>query len=141
MSCCGKKSKETKQTTNAMPPQLQVKRTTPAPAPVSQVLTQKQNTIVVTDNVLFRWARIVAINRLFPILHGVRNLEYIAQSHNCNSCKSKPQQIDRTPLEKARKELATCSEEIANLVKQGAGVSNYTVGYLTDSGTYREVTR
>jgi hypothetical protein len=136
--CCGKKSKQVVKT---MPPQLPVTRTTPAPTPVAAIATKQQGTMTVTDNVLFRWARIVSINRLLPILHAVRNLEYAVQAHNCNSCRSKPPQIDRTALEKARKELALCSDEIAKLVKLGAGISNYTVGYITDTGTYREVTR
>jgi hypothetical protein len=124
-----------------MPPQLAVTRTTPAPAPTGDIANPQQGTLTITDNVIFRWARIPALHRLIPNLHAVRNLEYRMQTYSCHSCRSKPPQVDHVPLEIVRKFLATCPDNTANLVKKAAGILNYTVGYIADNSNYREVTR
>jgi len=95
-----------------------------------------------TDEVLFRWARIVRIGKLFPVMHAIRALESKLQ-RICRSCAASrnAEPIDRSVLDEARRELAECSDEKARLVKEAAGIVRYHVRYHDLAGTVREVVR
>ena len=95
-----------------------------------------------TDEVLFRWARIVRIGKLFPVMQAIRALESKLQ-RICRSCAASrnAEPIDRSVLDEARRELAECSDEKARLVKEAAGIVRYHVRYHDLAGTVREVVR
>jgi len=99
--------------------------------------------LAVTDDVLFRWARIVQIAKMFPIMHTIRALEHKLQTGVCRSCKSQQTaaDIDRSALAEARRQLAECTDDQARLVKEAAGVLQYRVAYHDLSGTLREIVR
>jgi len=96
----------------------------------------------ITDDVLFRWARIVRIGKLFPVMHAIRALESKLQQI-CRSCAAKKnaEPVDRSVLDEARRELAECSEDKARLVKEAAGIVRYHVRYHDLAGSVREVVR
>jgi hypothetical protein len=98
--------------------------------------------LAVTDEVLFRWARIVRIGKLFPVMHAIRALESKLQ-RICRSCTAprNAEPIDRSILDVTRRELAECSDEKARLVKEAAGIVRYHVRYHDLAGTVREVVR
>jgi pyrroloquinoline quinone (PQQ) biosynthesis protein C len=99
--------------------------------------------LTVTDDVLFRWARIVRIAKLFPVMHSIRALENRIQESSCRGCndRNKNSDFDRTALDTARRLLAECSAERARQVKEAAGISEYRVQYHDLSGSVREVVR
>ena len=96
--------------------------------------------ILVTDDVVFRWARNARVARLLPVMNEVRMLERKIQANSCKSCQ-KPVDIDRSALHSAKIALAECSDEIAKLVKQAVGVLKYKVVYRRHSEPPQEVTR
>ena len=96
--------------------------------------------ILVTDDVVFRWARNARIARLLPVMNDVRVLERKIQANSCKSCQ-KVAEIDRSAIHSAKIALAECSDEIAKLVKQAVGVLKYKVVYRQHSQLPQEVTR
>lgn len=96
--------------------------------------------VFVTDSVIFRWARNARIVRLIPVLNEVRILERHLIANNCKSCR-KPMEVDRSSINVAKRALAECSEEVALLVKQAAGVVKYKVTYQSPSGGLKEVVK
>jgi hypothetical protein len=96
--------------------------------------------ILVTDDVVFRWARNARVARLLPVMNDVRVLERKIQANSCKSCQ-KPVEIDRSAIQSAKAALAECSDEIAKLVKQAVGVLKYKVMYRRHSEPPQEVTR
>jgi hypothetical protein len=96
--------------------------------------------ILVTDDVVFRWARNARVARLLPVMNDVRVLERKIQANSCKSCQ-KPVEIDRSAIQSAKAALAECSDEIAKLVKQAVGVLKYKVMYRQHSQPPQEVTR
>ena len=101
------------------------------------------DTIAVSDQMLFRMARVHEINLMFPVMASVRDLEYTMSSKTCRSCKYQRSQvqIDRSPLDRAMKQLAECSDDKAKLVCQALGVAHYRIHYRDDHGSSRVVTR
>lgn len=95
-----------------------------------------------SDDVLFRWARIVRIAKEFPVMHKIRELEYKVQT-SCRGCRNRYRlpEIDRSSFSEARRLLAECSDEKARAVKEAAGIVQYRVHYHDLSGTAREVVR
>jgi len=83
--------------------------------------------VLVTDDVLFRWARNARVSRLLPAMTHVRILEQKIAAHSCRTCKKSAVEIDMAPLNIARQALAECSDEIALLLKQAVGVVKYKV--------------
>ena len=100
-------------------------------------------TLLVTDDVLFRWARIIQIAKIFPIMHTIRRLEQKLQTGVCRSCQrsSQSSSIDKTPLHEAKRQLAECSEEKARLVKEAAGIHRYQIKYHDLAGILHEIER
>ena len=96
--------------------------------------------ILVTDEVIFRLARVTRITRLLPILNEVRVLEDIVRANQCKTCK-KPVEVDRTIINTAKAALAECSDETAKLVKQAAGVLKFKVVYRRLTEPLQEVIR
>jgi hypothetical protein len=84
--------------------------------------------LLITDDVVFRWARITKIARLLPVMNEVRVLERALAANSCRSCR-KPVEVDRSVLNTAKAALGECSDETALLVKQAAGVVKYKVVY------------
>lgn len=99
--------------------------------------------LTLTDDVLFRWARIVRIAKMFPIMHTIRALEQKVQAEICRGCKPQHRvpEIDRSTLAEVRRQLAECSDEKARLVKESAGILQYRVRYHDLAGTAREIVR
>ena len=108
----------------------------------SRLQTGDETPLVVTDGVLFRWARIIKIANLFPAMHAVRELEHKLQTA-CRSCGHAYRQPepDRHALADARRLLGECSDEKARIVKEAAGIIKYRVWYHDMSGTVRDVVR
>jgi len=50
-------------------------------------------------------------------------------------------EVDRSSINVAKRALAECSEEVALLVKQAAGVVKYKVTYQSPSGGLKEVVK
>ena len=98
--------------------------------------------LLVTDNVLFRWSRVIQIANLFPVMHTIRALEYKLQT-KCRSCGRQRQihEINRTPLADVRRLLAECSDDKARLVKEAVGILKYRVQYHDLSGVVQDVIR
>jgi hypothetical protein len=96
--------------------------------------------ILVTDDVVFRWARNARVARLLPVMNDVRVLERKIQANSCKSCQ-KQADIDHSAINLAKVALAECSDEIAKLVKQAVGVLKYKVVYRRLSEPPQEVTR
>jgi len=96
--------------------------------------------ILVTDDVVFRWARNARVARLLPVMNDVRVLERKIQAHSCRSCQ-KPADIDRSAIHFAKIALAECSDEIAKLVKEAVGVLKYKVVYRRHSEPPQEITK
>jgi hypothetical protein len=96
--------------------------------------------ILVSDDVVFRWARNARVARLLPVMNDVRVLERKIQANSCKSCQ-KPVEIDKSALHLAKVALAECSDEIAKLVKQAVGVLKYKVVYRRHSQPPQEITR
>ena len=98
--------------------------------------------LVVTDGVLFRWARIIKIAGMFPVMHAIRELEHRLQTA-CRSCGHSQRQPepDRRALAEARRLLAECSDEKARIVKEAAGIVKYRVQYHDMSGMVRDIVR
>ncbi len=99
--------------------------------------------LTLTDDVLFRWARIVKIAKLFPVMHSIRALEEKIQTSLCRSCRDRRDggEFDRSSLDQARRLLAECSVEKAETVKRVAGIRQYKVRYHDLSGSVREIVR
>jgi hypothetical protein len=99
--------------------------------------------LTVTDDVLFRWARIVQIAKLFPIMNSIRALEYKIQTGVCRNCHQQHRlaEIDRSALDTARRQLAECADDRARFVKEAAGIRQYRITYHDLTGTKHEVTR
>ncbi len=99
--------------------------------------------LTLTDDVLFRWARIVKIAKLFPAMHSIRALEEKIQTSLCRSCRDRYRgaEFDRSSLDLARRLLAECSAEKAGQVKEAAGIAAYRVQYHDLSGSRREIVR
>ena len=99
--------------------------------------------LTLTDDVLFRWARIMRIAQMFPVMHSIRALENKIQTTICRSCRDrhKRPEIDRSSLDQVRRLLAECSDEKARLVKEAAGIVQYRVHYHDLSGCVREIVR
>ena len=119
------------------------RRTAAVARPVRSARFSDSSPLVVTDDVLFRWARIVQIAKLFPIMHTIRALEFKIQSNTCRTCHNKKTQVplDRSPLADARRLLAECSDELARLVKESAGILRYQVSYHDRAGTLHIIVR
>jgi hypothetical protein len=96
--------------------------------------------ILVTDEVVFRWARNTRIARLLPITAEIKILEEKVRANSCKSC-HKPIPIDRSAINRAKAALAECSDEIAKLVKQAANVLKYKVVYRHLSEETKEIIR
>jgi hypothetical protein len=96
--------------------------------------------VLVTDDVVFRWARFAKIARLLPIMNEVRVLERTLAANSCRTCR-RPAEVDRSVLNTAKAALGECSEEMALLVKQAAGVVKYKVVYRKLSEPPKEVIR
>jgi len=96
--------------------------------------------VFVSDELLFRWSRIGQIARLLPVMADVRALEMLIAANSCKSCR-KPVEVDRSALNSARRALAECSEEVAKLVKQAAGVVKYKVSYRRLTEPLQEIIR
>jgi len=96
--------------------------------------------VLVTDWLLFRWARYPKLLKLLPIMTEVRALEVKIGANDCKSCR-KPPEIDMSVLERVKKILAECPDEAALLVKQAANVLKYKVVYKNSSGVLKEVIR
>lgn len=114
----------------------------PAPS-VPRKRVAEAGPLAVTDDVLFRWARIVRIANLFPVMHSIRALENRVRESGCRGCgdRNKRPAFDRTPLDEARRLLAECSAEKAGQVKEAAGIAAYRVQYHDLSGSRREIVR
>lgn len=99
--------------------------------------------LAITDDVLFRWARIIQIARLFPVMHAIRALEQKLRTGVCRSCghKASERQPDRSVLAAARRQLGECPDEKARLVKEAAGILLYRVQYHDLAGTVHDVVR
>jgi len=96
--------------------------------------------VLITDAVLFRWARISRIANILPVMNEVRALEQRIIANTCKSC-HKPVEIDRSAINAAKIALAECPDEIALLVKEAACVLKYKVVYRRLSEPAQEVTR
>jgi len=98
--------------------------------------------LVVTDSVLFRWARIIKIANMFPVMHVIRALEHKLQT-TCRSCGHSHRQpeVDRSALVEARRLLAECSDDQARIVKEAARIVKYRVQYHDLSGTVQDRVR
>ena len=114
----------------------------PSPRPIYTNVSDP-TPLLITDDVLFRWARIIHIANVFPTMHAVRDLENRIQSTECRSCKKQPNtpRIDRNLLNEVRRLLAECSDDKARLVKEAAGIVKYRVQYHDLSGTVRDIVR
>ena len=99
--------------------------------------------LAVTDDVLFRWSRIIQIAKMFPVMHQIRALEQKMQTTLCRTCKdrNRPAEIDRSALAQARRQLGECSDDKARLVKEAAGILQYRVHYHDLAGTVKEIVR
>lgn len=99
--------------------------------------------LTLSDDVLFRWARIVMIAKMFPVMHSIRALENKVQTNLCRTCRDRHRrpELDRSSLDQARRLLAECSNEKARLVKEAAGILQYRVQYHDLSGSVREIVR
>ena len=99
--------------------------------------------LTLTDDVLFRWARVIKIAKMFPVMHSIRALENKIQTTICRTChdRNKTSEIDRSSLDLARRLLAECSDDKARLVKEAAGIVQYRVQYHDLSGSVREIVR
>ena len=98
--------------------------------------------VTITDDLLFRWAKIIQIANAFPIMHTVRALEYTISTTECRTCHKKTApKVDRSLLQTVRRLLGECSDEKARLVKEAARVVNYRVQYLDLTGQAKDITR
>jgi hypothetical protein len=104
--------------------------------------TGDETPLVVTDGVLFRWARIIKIANMFPVMHAIRELEHKLQTA-CRSCgyTQRQSEPDRRALADARRLLAECSDDKARIVKESAGIIKYRLQCHDISGTVRDVVR
>ena len=96
--------------------------------------------VVVTDMVLFTWARYPQLLKLFPVMNEVRALERRIAANECKSC-TKPPEIDRSALNRAKIALAECSDDIALLVKRAVGAVKYKITYQRLLEPLKEVVR
>lgn len=135
MRCCGSMTSETIKITSAK------RSRSPFFGSVKRVA--EPGPLTLTDDVLFRWARIIKIAKMFPVMHSIRALENNIQTSICRSCRDRHRkpEIDRSPLDEARRLLAECSDEKARLVKEAAGIVQYRVHYHDLSGSVREIVR
>lgn len=137
MACCGRRQNafvqvSANRTVAAIPVQSAVLSDFPKLADAAPVF--------VTDDVILRWSRIAHIARLLPVMTEVRVLERQLQTNSCKSCQ-KPVAVDRSAINKAKAALADCSDEVARLVKQAAGVLKYKVMYRLLGEEMKEVIR
>jgi hypothetical protein len=96
---------------------------------------------VVADDLLFRWAHIIKIAKMVPGMSAVRALEQRVQANSCRSCQKPTVIFDRSPLDNARRFLGECSDAVAKLVKEAAGIVKYRVSYRDLAGVPRDVVR
>lgn len=135
--CCGSRMADSTSIRISSP--RRARSGAPVPPPVAAT---DPAPLTVTDDVLFRWARIVRIAKMFPVMHAIRSLEQKLR-HWCRGCKGGNQlpEVDRTALADARRQLAECPDERARAVKEAAGILRYRVRYHDLAGTAREIVR
>ena len=101
--------------------------------------------LLITDDVLFRWARIVKIAKIFPRMHELRAMESRVQAATCRGCQQSKQSrvtsSDIVILEEIRRSLAECSDANALAVKEAAKIEKYRVRFHDLSGKLKEVVR
>jgi len=116
----------------------------PAASPSASAATQPFNeqTVTITDDLIFRWAKIVQIARIFPVMHAVRALEYTIATNDCRTCRKAEQpKTDRSLLQEVRRMLGTCTDEQARLVKEAARITMYRVQFLDLAGVPQDAER
>jgi hypothetical protein len=103
--------------------------------------TAKQEAVVLTDLLLFRLARSPRLVRLLSGLRSVRELERKLQTTQRPCCGQRPEPIDRSALEEARRLFGTCPDALLKDIKDAMGVTQFTVTYRSLDGQTRAVTR
>jgi hypothetical protein len=84
---------------------------------------------VITDQLLWRMALSSRLVRLLPCFSAVRELQRKVQAIQHPCCGQKAPQIDLSPLDIARRALASCSGDLLSDVKIATGIPSYKVTY------------